>query len=518
MKALRPTNIPFPSTGSFTRASTATYIEDGVLKTAAVDEPRWQYGVFLYEAAKTNLILYSQEIDNAYWIKSTCSATTTTATTAPDGTNTAELITSSGTTGHVYPNNTGFFTSAGGASYTFSFFAKAGNESVINVLLTAADYSGTFNLTTGLATTTSSTTRVQMIPVGNGWFRCILTALNVANDSNTQFQIGRIPSTKTFYLWGVQLEVGDTATSYIATSASTASRSADTITGTGLIYTSATDARPLWSNATTYSVGQVIRYNNTVYESLQNTNLNKQPDTNPTWWLNLGADNISAAFDGKVGSKTTATDNLRMIIKPGTNIDSVGYIEATASTISTSAVDEDYNTIYSYKSGLDSSVIEDWYDYFFIDPLGDPLTQVVHQGISPLDPSLAIGVEIVRSGTVELGVFVTGQTTSIGKTQYGLRAGIVDYSKKEADEFGNVTIVERTYSKRLEGDVYVYNYDLNKVQRFLYNVRATPVLWIASDDTELAEVSNVYGFYKDFSTTIAYPDVSMCSLQIEGLT
>ena len=70
----------------------------------------------------------------------------------------------------------------------------------------------------------------------------------------------------------------------------------------------------------------------------------------------------------------------------------------------------------------------------------------------------------------------------------------------------------------MSGDVYVPNYDLNKVQRFLYNIRATPVLWMASDNSELAEVSYVFGFYKDFSTTIAYPDVSMCNLEIEGLT
>jgi hypothetical protein len=69
----------------------------------------------------------------------------------------------------------------------------------------------------------------------------------------------------------------------------------------------------------------------------------------------------------------------------------------------------------------------------------------------------------------------------------------------------------------MPADLYVSNYDLNKVQRFLYNIRATPVLWMASDDPNLAEVSYVYGFYKDFSTTIAYPDVSMCNLEIEGL-
>lgn len=151
------------------------------------------------------------------------------------------------------------------------------------------------------------------------------------------------------------------------------------------------------------------------------------------------------------------------------------------------------------------------------DSLADPATQVVHQGIPSLDPGLFVGIEMIRPGSVEVGSVLTGYSTTIGKTQYGVKAGIVDYSKKESDEFGNVSIVERPYSKRMQGDVYVNNYDLNKVQRFLYNIRATPVLWMASDNPELVEVSYVYGFYKDFSTTISYPDVSMCNLDIEGL-
>lgn len=510
MKALRPTNIPFPSTGSFTRASTATYIENGILKTAAINEPRWQDGQLLVEGEATNYCTSNN-------------VTSPTKYTGGGGDGTIELLSDP-----FWPVVLRITKTVGGPGARIGIrwpvAAISDDEYTVGIWVRRpasvfygyAVYCDMTKVAGGVVTAIKG---LPLVPTGS-WVRVAATAA----ESGASFVGGYM------YSWvdgavGDYIDValpcawaGASDSSAVVTEAIPVTRAADIITGTGLIYTSATDARPLWSNATTYSIGQVVRYNNVVYESLQNTNLNKQPDTNPTWWLNLGADNISAAFDGKVGTKTTATDKLRMIIKPGTNIDSVGYIEATASTISTSAVDEDYNTVYSYKSGLDSSVIEDWYDYFFIDPLGDPLTQVVHQGINSLDPNLAIGVEMIRSGTVELGVFVTGQTTTIGKTQYGLRAGIVDYSKKEADEFGNVTIVERTYSKRLEGDVYVYNYDLNKVQRFLYNVRATPVLWIASDDTELAEVSNVYGFYKDFSTTIAYPDVSMCSLQIEGLT
>lgn len=314
----------------------------------------------------------------------------------------------------------------------------------------------------------------------------------------------------------VQVERGNIATSFIPRVLSQATRAADIHTA-GLVYSNAVDLTQAYSPGVEYLTGADVRFNNIKYESLQDANLGNQPDISPTYWLNVGADNISAAFDGKVGSKTTATDKLRMIVYPGTVVDAIGYLETNASIVNTSAIDSEKTVVYYNSTGVTETSIQNWYDYFFVSPLADPATQVVHQGVPSLDPGLFIGVEMIKPGTVELGSFLTGQSTTIGKTQYGLKAGIVDYSKKQADEFGNISIVERPYSKRMSGDVYVSNYDLNKVQRFLYNVRATPVLWMASDNPDLAEVSYVYGFYKDFSTTISYPDVSMCSLEIEGL-
>ena len=44
MKVLKPVKFNTPVTGQFIRGSTATYFEDGILKTAAINEPRWQDG------------------------------------------------------------------------------------------------------------------------------------------------------------------------------------------------------------------------------------------------------------------------------------------------------------------------------------------------------------------------------------------------------------------------------------------------------------------------------------------
>ena len=56
------------------------------------------------------------------------------------------------------------------------------------------------------------------------------------------------------------------------------------------------------------------------------------------------------------------------------------------------------------------------------------------------------------------------------------------------------------------------------MQSYLYTLRATPAVWIASDEIRFEETLIVYGFYKDFSTEISYPTFSKCNIEIESLT
>ena len=59
---------------------------------------------------------------------------------------------------------------------------------------------------------------------------------------------------------------------------------------------------------------------------------------------------------------------------------------------------------------------------------------------------------------------------------------------------------------------------MNKVQRVLADVRATPCVWIGADDAQLYAPLIVYGWYRDFSIDVAYPTTSYVSLEVEGLT
>lgn len=169
--------------------------------------------------------------------------------------------------------------------------------------------------------------------------------------------------------------------------------------------------------------------------------------------------------------------------------------------------------IYFQEYALNASLVDNWYDYFYQDY--NLLTEAIFQNI-PIYTRTRITLDIVGD-IVRCGIVFAGSTSNIGTTQYGASAGIIDYSKKETDEFGTTTFIRRAFSKRMNVNLILPSSDLYRVQKILSDVRATPCVWIGSED-EIYKPLIMYGYYRDFNLEIPYPEYSYCSLQVEGLT
>lgn len=224
-------------------------------------------------------------------------------------------------------------------------------------------------------------------------------------------------------------------------------------------------------------------------------------------------------FDQVVGTSTIATTSLTTVYAPGSIFNSVALINVDAAVIKITVRDGlSGPVVYENTAGLSGNNVTNWYDYFFLDPLLKR-TQVVFSGIPPYI-NAHITIELSNSLGIQVSVaqVVAGDLASLGKTQYGATAGIVDYSIKQTDEFGNTTFVKRAFSKRLNAQFFLENTDLNRVHAYLASIRATPAVWVASEDSKYEEALVVYGFYKEFSLDISYLNNSLYSIEIEGLT
>ena len=174
--------IPSDGSGdmSVTRATTATRVNSAGL----------------VELVPYNLLSYSQELQTA--TSGTITVTPNT-TTAPDGTMTADSL------------STGYLTkgvSASSGTYTFSTYAKYLSANTFTIYIYDGSYfTATYNVNTGVVTTSSSGVTASIEDAGNGWYRCIMTAAT-SNISEVGFNSGNI------YAWGYQLVEGSTAKPY----------------------------------------------------------------------------------------------------------------------------------------------------------------------------------------------------------------------------------------------------------------------------------------------------------------
>lgn len=163
--------------------------------------------------APENLITYSQQIDNAAWT-STRSSVSADATTAPDGTTTADKLVedSSASTTHLRYSAT-FSQPAG--TYRSAVYAKAAERTAFRMENAGGvgTYGASFNLSNGTTTGVDAGVTATITAVGNGWYLCEITfTWPTTGNTNLWFFLQSVAGTNAYsgngssglYLWGAQ--------------------------------------------------------------------------------------------------------------------------------------------------------------------------------------------------------------------------------------------------------------------------------------------------------------------------
>jgi len=257
----------------------------------------------------TNIALGSQQFDNnTYWGKSNSSISAD-VVLAPDGSLTGDkLVENSALSEHsVYY----YATQAANITETFSLYAKAGERYQIVLSFSNfvnADARVYFNLYTGTIFTTAytkldySNVSGTITGVGNGWYRCSITATKAAYNTNNYPNILLYSNSATSttytgdgtsgaFLWGAQIQLGSAMTAYRAT------------TTVNLVPTTTTFLRENTSAVYATDSLDEVTYNPTA-PAIVNLSYYSQEFDNVGYWAYTGSSVVANAATAPDGTQT----------------------------------------------------------------------------------------------------------------------------------------------------------------------------------------------------------------------
>lgn len=270
-----------------------------------------------------------------------------------------------------------------------------------------------------------------------------------------------------------------------------------------------------YNAGTTYDDGDIVisTTTNRAYESLQGANTGEDL-TDPAWWLDLGPTNRFRMFDNSTSSQTSNGAQIAVQVQVSGRADSVALLNIVGAEVRVVMETVEDGVLFDETFNLVSdSGIDDWYEYFF-EPIvrrGDYLVLGL-----PIYGDPKISVTLTEpDGSARIGALIIGFSRDLGYAVHPMRTGIQDYSRKDVDDFGNFTIIQRNFARTGNFKVAVEQGAIDAMSALLAEYRAEAVVWVGVDSFAS---SWIYGFYKDFTFDHASPNDAYLNIEIEGLT
>ena len=281
-----------------------------------------------------------------------------------------------------------------------------------------------------------------------------------------------------------------------------------TLSGTGVTVGTTITAMVTGTGGTgTYTVSASQTVSSTVITGVA-------PVTNPLYWVRADSTNRWRMHDNTLSSQTSNVTSIANVYQLVGRVNSVALLNISAYEVTVTMTDAVDGVVFNQTvSAVADSAIDNWWSWYF-----DPIVRKTDIIITdmPNYANSSIAVTLTDTGSTALcGACVLGQMLDVGGTQYGMGLSIQDFSIIEADQWDNLSITERAFSRESTMLIWVEGTSVDALYNILAAYRARATVYIGSDDYGS---SIVYGFFNDFNIEVAYPSVSLLSIQFKGLS
>ena len=263
-----------------------------------------------------------------------------------------------------------------------------------------------------------------------------------------------------------------------------------------------------WAVGTTYALADrvIVAAEHNIYESLSASNTGNTPSTSPDKWVLVGKTNAYKLLDNKVNTQTTSATQIVMEFPVG-KATSLAFFNVECNSLTVEVWDGATLVSTETKVGMTRSTTG-WYSYFFGNPSFVPFFLFEHV----YNPNATYKV-IVDGNLIKIGVMVKGTLESLGETQWGAELGFYDYSKTEADEWGEIYLAQGAYRDYFRGEIATQTGQLQVVRKILRDRRGKLSLFLPTDAYDMV----IYGFAREPTLIWQNTQISIWSIDIEGV-
>ncbi|WP_339112863.1 hypothetical protein [Thioclava sp. GXIMD2076] len=274
-----------------------------------------------------------------------------------------------------------------------------------------------------------------------------------------------------------------------------------------------------WASGTSYAVGDrvILTATHRIYEALApGSGVHPVSGSNAgDYWVEVGSTNRWRAFDATLGQATTRGESITYTLGLPARVDAIAFIDLVAISLQVVIRDAGGGVVYDRTADLlDTSQIQSWADFFTYEDSFDP-----EQVFVDLGALSGFTLEITISnpgGTASVAEIVMGRGEYLGDVLDGSRSGFTDYSRRETDDYGNVSIVKRPTARKAEWQLAFDTAANRRIQRALEQARGAPAYFYPGDGMTPFALA-VYGVADDFFPALSGGGRTIATLTLTGV-